>query len=86
MISAEYDDFSDVLYVHDSPKRAYGDETPDGLLVRYAYDSGAVCGVTVFDFGQLWGRREAELACRIAALLSVSEADVQKAIAKATHH
>ena len=86
MIVADYDELCDVLYVAlDRPRAAYGDEQPDGLLFRYAYEGDRPCGVTIFSFQESWGERKQELAKRIAEFLGANDQDVIAAFQQAMH-
>lgn len=66
---ATYDAESDVMYVSlGSPVPAYG-VNKEGLLLLYAYDSDAICGVTVEGFK---ARNRLNLTKKLSLRLNVS--------------
>ena len=84
-VTADYDRNADVLYVHLGAARpADVEERPEGVLLRFALDDDAPCGVTVMGLRKNgWCGRRADLAVMIASFLGTPEDAAARAIADA---
>jgi uncharacterized protein YuzE len=71
--TVRYDAGGDVLYLSMKPAApAWTQETEPGVLWRYDAEGGALIGVTVVDFGEVWRGRERALAELIAVKFGVA--------------
>lgn len=79
-LSADYDERADMLYLSlGEPRPAVGEVDDKGLILRFALDDAAHCGVTVPWFRD-WSDDWEELTRRCAEFLSVPESDVLAAL------
>jgi uncharacterized protein YuzE len=78
---ARYDAIGDVLYLHVGEPRpaAYGDETPEGHVVRYD-DSGCVIGLTLVS-AKHFLERDAEIVVTMPETQHVPAATVEPLLA-----
>jgi hypothetical protein len=81
-ITADYDSSEDVLYLAlGEPVASSSDEDEHGLLVRYAYEDGRACGVTVLGFRDCgWNQRVPALADSVGRYLGVDPSRVISAL------
>ncbi len=84
-LTADYDRRADVLYVRVGDARpAEVEERPDGVLLRFALDDDAPCGVTVMGLHKnRWFEHRADLARSVASFLGEPEDVAARAIADA---
>jgi hypothetical protein len=81
-VSADYDPHADVLYLAlDMPRPAEGEETPDGLVLRYDAETDEPCGVTALRLGS-WKDHQDQLSRRVGEFLGVPPPDVRSALLK----
>jgi|GEM_PF-1816856 len=86
-MTADYDRNADVLYVHLGAGRpADVEERPEGVLLRFALDDDAPCGVTVMGVRKNgWLGRRSDLAALVADFLGESEDSIAAAITAALY-
>jgi hypothetical protein len=84
-VVADFDTEGDVLYVSlGQPVASYGEEQPEGIVLRWAYTDNRPSGVTVIGYRQYWlGRRKA-LAERVGKHLGVAAQTVKVEISRVT--
>jgi uncharacterized protein YuzE len=81
-LAVNYDSSADVLYLAvGSPVPADIDEDEEGLLVRFAKESGSPCGVTVLGFASQWDENRERLASLVGGHLHLPIKKVAAAIA-----
>ena len=82
-LNVTYDETTDVLYLSARREPAVrGVEDERGLVWRYGLD-GAVIGVTVADFREIWAPGPAELIAVIADRFAISPHQAAGALARA---
>ena len=68
LITADYDQHADVLYVlTGDPRPAEGEDLPGGIVRRYALDDAAPCGVTVIGYHRNRRHRKPRQLAKIVA-------------------
>ena len=78
---ADYDADSDVLYLHvGEPKRAEGEETPEGHVLRYTPGTQNIIGLTVIGARRLLDR-DGNLTITIPEPIEASADDLAPALA-----
>jgi hypothetical protein len=84
-VTADYDRKSDVLYVTLGKSRpAESESHPRGILLRFGFDDGLPCGVTVIGYKHNeWSRNIVALSKLMADHLSVSPRKISAAIKSA---
>jgi uncharacterized protein YuzE len=78
---ADYDAESDVLYLHvGEPRKAEGEETPEGHLLRYSPGTQDIIGLTVLGARRLL-ERDGNLTITIPESVEASADDLAAALA-----
>ncbi len=70
MLKGNYDQHSDVLYLYkDEPRPALTEDGPDGLMLRFAIEDDAPCGVTILGYRRIWSQHKERLVTRVSEFL-----------------
>jgi uncharacterized protein YuzE len=78
---AEYDAESDVLYLHvGEPRKAEGEETPEGHLLRFTPGSQEIVGLTILGARHILDR-DGNLTITIPEAVETSADDLAPALA-----